>query len=77
MPTVKTTKRAVSARQKEAMERRTQWRQLAAAAIAKRHPSWSILQVADAIQRSPASNKRGGPMRYSVSNIVSHIRGAW
>ena len=76
MPTVSKKPKAPSARQREVLDRRTRWRQMAIAQ-AKRHPSWSILQVAVAIQRSSAGKKRDGPLRYSVSNIVKQIRDIW
>ena len=76
MPTVSKKPRVLSGRQREVIERTMQWRQMALAK-AKRHPSWSILQVAAAIHRSSAGKKRGGPMRYSIGSIVIHIRGAW
>ena len=76
MPTVNKKPNAPSARQQEVLERRARWRQMALALV-KAHASWTILQVATAIHRSAAGEKRGGPMRYSVSNIVKQIRDIW
>ena len=76
MPTVSKKPKTPSVRQRAALERRMRWRQMAIAQ-AKRHPSWSTLQVAAAIQNSSAGKKRDGPMRYSVSYIVKQINDAW
>ena len=73
MPTVSKKAPVPSARQREALERQSRWRQMAIA-LFKSHASWSNLQLATAIHLSPAGKKRGGPMRYSVGNIIKYIR---
>ena len=73
MPRVSKKVQAPSARQREALERQTRWRRMAVAFV-KAHASWSILQVATAVHLSVAGKKRGGPMRYSIGNIVKYIR---
>jgi CheY-like chemotaxis protein len=50
------------------------WRRMAIA-IARRHPSWSTIEVASAVQHSPAARKWGGPLKFSVDHISKHIQG--
>jgi hypothetical protein len=57
----------------ETKARIQRWRELAIA-IARKHPTWGNVRIAQQIQKSASGKRKGGVLPYSISAILKDIR---